>query len=77
MKTLKKSLKLRRINCGFYTIKGYTPPTEITPTRLGRITTLLMRKKANDEDLLTSIHPHRSSFLDIFLSSLPPIFSRG
>jgi len=44
MKTTKKSLKLTRINGGFYTLEGYTPPQEITPTKLRRITKTLMRR---------------------------------
>jgi hypothetical protein len=44
MKMAKKDLKLKRINGGFYTLEGYIPPSEVTPTRLRRITRLLMRK---------------------------------
>jgi hypothetical protein len=44
MQTAKKYLKLKRIDGGFYTLEGYTPPREITPTRLRRITKTLMKK---------------------------------
>jgi hypothetical protein len=44
MKTAKKYVKLKRIDGGFYTPEGYTPPREITPTRLRRITKTLMKK---------------------------------
>jgi hypothetical protein len=44
MQTAKKYLKLKRIDGRFYTPEGYTPPREITPTRLRRITKTLMKK---------------------------------
>jgi hypothetical protein len=44
MKTAKKTLKLKKIDGGFYTLEGYTPPQEITPTKLRRITKTLMRR---------------------------------
>jgi hypothetical protein len=44
MKTVGKNVKLKPIKGGFYTPEGYIPPPEITPTKLRRITKLLLRK---------------------------------
>jgi hypothetical protein len=44
MEVEKKRLRLKPIGEGFYTPEGYTPPAEVTLTRLCRITKLLMRK---------------------------------
>jgi hypothetical protein len=44
MKTGKKSLKLKRIDGGFYMPEGYALPREITPTKLRRITKTLLKR---------------------------------
>jgi len=44
MKTVRKNVKLKAIAGGFYTPEDYTSPPAITPTKLRRVTTLLLRK---------------------------------
>jgi hypothetical protein len=44
MKTVRKNLKLKSIEGEFYMLEGYTPPPEITPAKLRRITKLLLQK---------------------------------
>ena len=44
MRIVRKSLKLQRLDSGFYTPADFSAPKKITPTRLRRLTKILMQK---------------------------------